>query len=236
MTDLHLTPQEMINLNSFSNSFAVEHVYNKEGFTSIEQQIIGQYFTLKGRVLDLGCGTGRTTAPLKENGYDVIGIDLSATMIEFARSKYPGVDFRVMNACALEFEDESFDHVLFSFNGIDNIIPFAKRLACLGEINRVLKKGGCFIFSSHNALCIPRNRDMLENLIRNCLNLRVFTKYRLESFLKGKLIQYYGIPTLEKKILQQACFQTLQICSGRYTNPWEILWRELSPYYICRKI
>lgn len=38
-----------------------------------------------GLVLDLGCGTGTMTRLLKDRGYDMIGVDLSAEMLEIAR-------------------------------------------------------------------------------------------------------------------------------------------------------
>ena len=46
-------------------------------------------------ILDLGCGTGDLTHEIAKSGAAVIGIDLSADMIEAARRKYPGIDFRI---------------------------------------------------------------------------------------------------------------------------------------------
>ncbi|WP_334076103.1 MULTISPECIES: class I SAM-dependent methyltransferase [Paenibacillus] len=50
------------------------------------------------RILDLGCGTGDLTQQIADAGADVSGMDLSAPMIEQARQKYPGLDFRVGDA------------------------------------------------------------------------------------------------------------------------------------------
>lgn len=231
-----LTAQEIINLESFSNSFAVENIYNKEGLTVIETKIVEKYFVRPARIFDLGCGTGRTTFPLKQQGFDVVGIDLSKEMIGFAKRKYPSVDFRVMNACQLEFLDESFDYVFFSLNGLDCIVPYEKRLACLKEIHRVLKRNGLLVFSSHNALCLPKNRDMLGTFIRNVFNFKIFSRYREEASPNGKLVLYYGIPMSEKAVLQRLGFQTLEIMSGKYNKAWQILFQDLSPHYIVRKM
>lgn len=111
-----------------------------------EQYLIDTY--LKGRVLDVGCGTGRTTAHIAKT-CDVIGIDYAKAMIERARLRHPGLDLRVMDVRALDFPDGTFDAAFFSFNGIDNLYPLEQRLKALAEIKRVLRAGGVFAYVSH---------------------------------------------------------------------------------------
>jgi SAM-dependent methyltransferase len=48
-----------------------------------------------GRVVELGCGTGISSAILSDAGYDVLGIDISPDMLAVARGRAPGGDFRV---------------------------------------------------------------------------------------------------------------------------------------------
>jgi SAM-dependent methyltransferase len=43
-----------------------------------------------GRVLDVGCGTGRAFEPLLSRGWGVVGCDVSAAMLERAREKFAG--------------------------------------------------------------------------------------------------------------------------------------------------
>ncbi|MCH9038335.1 MAG: class I SAM-dependent methyltransferase, partial [Chloroflexi bacterium] len=40
-----------------------------------------------GRVLELACGTGRITIPLAQAGINVVGVDLSPSMLAIARKK-----------------------------------------------------------------------------------------------------------------------------------------------------
>ena len=49
----------------------------------------------RGRVIELGCGSGATAASLSEAGHDVVGIDASRAMIALARSRAPAARFRV---------------------------------------------------------------------------------------------------------------------------------------------
>src|SRR3989442_4819672 len=46
-----------------------------------------------GRVLELGCGTGRVSLPLAKAGVDLLGVDRSARMLDRAQRK-PDVDRR----------------------------------------------------------------------------------------------------------------------------------------------
>ena len=47
-----------------------------------------------GLVVELGCGTGISSEILARLGYDVLGIDISDDMLEIARGRAPGAEFR----------------------------------------------------------------------------------------------------------------------------------------------
>lgn len=49
----------------------------------------------EGQVVDLGCGSGLWARELLRAGYRVLGIDISEAMVEIAREKAPGAEFRV---------------------------------------------------------------------------------------------------------------------------------------------
>lgn len=91
------------------------------------------------RVLDLGCGSGRDSFFLAENGYRVWGIDISQVAIEKAckNSKSKKIDFRVASAEELDFEDNFFDAVYSGW--VLQSVPLQKAAS---EIKRVLKPGG----------------------------------------------------------------------------------------------
>ncbi|WP_018569874.1 class I SAM-dependent DNA methyltransferase [Streptomyces sp. PsTaAH-124] len=66
---------------------------HKEGQLAATDRLIAA-LPAGARVLDVGCGTGVPTARrLAEAGLDVVGVDLSATMVELARERVPGARF-----------------------------------------------------------------------------------------------------------------------------------------------
>jgi ubiquinone/menaquinone biosynthesis C-methylase UbiE len=98
----------------------------------------------KGRVLDIGCGTGENALYLAENGFSVIGVDLSSRAIAAARAKIAerklDVDFRAGNALALDFKDSAFDNVIDS--GLFHTFTDNDRPAYVREMARVLVPRG----------------------------------------------------------------------------------------------
>jgi 2-polyprenyl-3-methyl-5-hydroxy-6-metoxy-1,4-benzoquinol methylase len=65
-----------------------------------------------GRILDIGCGKGMLTHRLKKNNNHVVGLDVSPTAIEVARSRYLDIDFEVVDVNNLTklryFLDENY--------------------------------------------------------------------------------------------------------------------------------
>lgn len=120
-------------------------------------------------ILDLGVGGGRTTPYLSAIASRYVGVDYSEEMIRACRSRFPHLEFSVADASDLaQFADASFDSVVFSFNGLDCLVPDEKREKCLRECHRVLKAGGIYIFSSHNPRSLfldwQWDRDRLRRL------------------------------------------------------------------------
>ena len=102
------------------------------------------------RMLDVGVGLGRTTKHFAPLAKEYVGIDYSNHTIRVCRAKYPNLRFEVADARDLSlFNDNYFDFVLFSFNGIDSV-EHDDRLAILREIKRITVKGGYFCFSTLN--------------------------------------------------------------------------------------
>lgn len=101
-------------------------------------------------ILDLGVGGGRTVEPLMEISKDYIGLDYAEEMVDVCRGLYPDLDFRHGDARNLsQFDDDCFAMVVFSCEGIC-MVDHQGRMAILGEVLRILKPGGLFLFSTMN--------------------------------------------------------------------------------------
>jgi ubiquinone/menaquinone biosynthesis C-methylase UbiE len=183
-------------------------LYSRQGLYAKEVTAFS-YIPSSSKVLDIGCGAGRTTTWLAAEGHDVIGLDFAAKMIEAARSQNPNMSYVIADATAINFKSSRFDVVVFSFNGIDCIPSRAKRLEALREIRRVLKPGGYFIFSSHNH-CIPRDLYSIIPFLKS-----VFKKKRdtfiNDSYPWGHLRIYLTTPVLQIQELEKNGFEVLKI-------------------------
>ena len=98
------------------------------------------------RVLEIGCGIGSVVHRLREQGYDVIGTDISGEAISYGLKKYGDIRLEVQPAEALPYEGESFDVVL-SFDLFEHIAATDTHLS---EVRRVLRGDGHYLFQTPN--------------------------------------------------------------------------------------
>jgi ubiquinone/menaquinone biosynthesis C-methylase UbiE len=102
----------------------------------------------KGPFADFGCGPGQTTKFLYDNGVkNITGIDISSAMTEAARRLFPGIKFETGDILNISYDSNYFGSAL-AFYAIVHFGQDQIRTA-FGEVNRVLKKGGQFLFSFH---------------------------------------------------------------------------------------
>ena len=114
-------------------------------FHKIRRATLGD---LEGRVLEIGVGTGMNLRYYNPNA-ELTAIDISQKMLEKAKERAGNlglhVDFRLMDAQDLEFEDSSFDYVIGTFV----LCSIPDPVKALKEIRRVVKEGGKIVFIEH---------------------------------------------------------------------------------------
>ena len=218
----------------FNSDASIKTYAGKNMLFDIEERI---FETLKFKkdikILDLWCGAGRTTFALLEKGFtDITAIDFSDRLIEVAQKKDSRTwnIFSVWDASNLGFDDEKFDLVFFSYNGIDYLPNRELRLKAFSETQRVLKKGGSFLFSSHNRLCLPVNRNLLFTQIKNFY--RIFSEYWYTKQSFWNIKTYYSNPYRLEKELIQFWFQKEKVfCNSDFFYPF----LKTFPYYLYKK-
>jgi SAM-dependent methyltransferase len=218
----------------------------EEGLRPLEAELVAEFFPAPpARILDLGCGAGRTSMGLNRLGYDVVAIDLSTGLLAEARRRYHGIDFREMDATQLGFERETFDAAMFSYNGIDCIYPVEERVRCLQEVGRVLRPGAPFIFSSHNYQGAVFSGGFFYllgylNAVRFCLEQRG-NPHRREWYLRypdpgGDQHLYSAPPDRTARQLRQAGLEILALIGHQRRLPaWKVRWNSQHVHFVARR-
>jgi SAM-dependent methyltransferase len=93
--------------------------------------------------IDIGCGEGRVARDLKALGHNVVAVDVSPTMVEYAKAADPSMKVLVADAARLPFDDGAADLAIafMSLQDVDDM-PGA-----IHEAGRVVERGGAFCLS-----------------------------------------------------------------------------------------
>ena len=151
---------------------------------------ITSFFPKTGRILDIGCGQGQDSRFFAELGYDVTGVDFSNTGIEFAKKKSKGNKYKNLTfdkvdiSQKLPFPDSSFD-VAYSHLAI-HYFDDNKTKEIIGEISRILKKGGvfaCLVNSIHDPEYNTGEKIGDNYFLIRETKKHFFSKETLEDFL-----------------------------------------------------
>lgn len=114
----------------------------KEFTTPFQAEAFSKFVKRESRILDIGCGYGRTLDELYRNGYrNLIGLDFSSGMIERGKQQFPYLDLRVKENDTIALPDGSVDAVIL-FAVLTCIQTNEEQEQLLREIKRVLKPQG----------------------------------------------------------------------------------------------
>lgn len=115
-----------------------------------ETQVLNRYLTVKGALLDVGCGTGRHVVPLAEKGFDVVGIDKDKEMLMASQTKLRlkklNADLILAEAQKLPLKNNLFDYII-TMGNVPGEVDFHKsdRENMVDEMKRTSKTSGTLI-------------------------------------------------------------------------------------------
>ncbi|MDX9892815.1 MAG: class I SAM-dependent methyltransferase [Patescibacteria group bacterium] len=103
---------------------------------------------LKGRILDLGCHSGDLTNVIKKaTGNEVFGLDISEKSIEYAKRRFPDINFYSVDFPAEKIFAASHFEAITCFDVMEHL-PDLEDVIC--EIRRMLVSGGYLIMAIPN--------------------------------------------------------------------------------------
>jgi len=155
---------------------------------------------IKGKVLDVGCGTGYGTAYLSDYFHgEVIGIDINNSAIDFAKKYFESsrVNFKTMDAQNLKFVPKSFNAII-ALEVIEHVDDPEKMLK---DIKKILTKKGLLIISTPNKKISSPGLKKLKNPYHK----KEFTQEEFEKILERYFSevtifgQYYNNSYFERK-------------------------------------
>lgn len=185
-----------------------------------------RWFELPGKVLDLGCGTGRLARALVPAGFEYVGVDLSEEMLGVARSQFPspaageGLGVRgsaaylKANLVELPASLATIDYAACLFSTLGMVLGEHNRAAVIRNVFGLLRPGGRLVLHVHN---------------------RHFHRLGLKGWFGGDITSkqaYGGAPlTIHHftkreavKLLRGAGFRTIDVTAvgtdGPLSKPW----------------
>jgi SAM-dependent methyltransferase len=173
----------MPQINEWENFFDqhapyyMENVFTKNTLAEVEFILEELGIPPGGRILDMGCGTGRHAIELARRGFDVTGVDLSSGMLEEARqaARSAGASVHWVHEDATRFvAREPFDAAIclcegaFGLLGLDDD-PIEHDLTILGNISSGLKSSAPFLMTALNGFRMIRQYHQKGAILKDGL-------------------------------------------------------------------
>jgi len=120
------------------------------------------------RILDVGCGTGNHSIRLSKIGYEITGVDISATMLKIAKEKDKDKKIKFLRGDMRRIEEilserQKFDAAICLGQVFSHLLTDKEVHIFLKKIYNALKKNGIFVFNAKNAKKI--REEYLDKLV-----------------------------------------------------------------------
>ncbi len=220
-----------------------------------EEYVFRTFLKAGGNLLEVGCGAGRVTFLLAPRFRSIDAFDIVPEMIEAARARLASepasIRFSVGDATAIAAADESFDNVVFAYNGIESIPTQEQRMQALSEIYRVLKPGGRFVFSTKSLFTPlylvegalkPRIKQLLRRLGMSYAEQQILPLGEIVWREDNKAIRLHtSNPFRVKQLLKQTGFRVVyfnsedRIAAGQTKESFFAHFGAWDQFFVCEK-
>lgn len=141
----------------------MEYVNYKEWYEYIKKELNKMDVKLE-KIVEIGCGTGEFLYLFKNDGYDIMGIDLSEDMLCIAKEKldkYKINDVKLIKQDMLKLDTGRENDLILAFFDTVNYLKNLKEFSLLLEkASENLKEGGIFLFDI-------ATRELMEDMFRD---------------------------------------------------------------------
>jgi len=174
-------------------------IYAKVRSETDTEYFLNKIKQCKGKVLEVGVGTGRFFIDALKQGADIYGIDISPSMVDVLKSKLDTNEhFRVKVADIANYSDkQKYDLIIAPFRVFGHLLEVESQLNALNNINDLLTENGVFIFD----LFVP-NLEMLNSGIKDLEDFN-------EEFESGKTLK--RIINMESDLINQRSKVTFKL-------------------------
>lgn len=166
--------EKRIFLGDFDEMYQNEEIENYDSWNQntlieldkkISLAIIDQYNF--SSILDIGCGKGAFTHLLKRKNNTVMGIDISETAINRAKSKYPDIEFKVLDANKILELNDKFDLVL----NMETLSYIRDWKELISDISAMTRYFYLSLFIPDNPIGYIKSIDELSEIVENHFNI-----------------------------------------------------------------
>lgn len=191
-----------------------------------------------GIILDLGCGTGKITKFLSQNGYDMIGIDNSFDMLNIAMNSKDGEDILYLCQDMREFELYGTVRAVISVCDSLNYITDKEDLVTVFKlVNNYLDPNGLFIFDINSVYkyekilsdnTFAENRDEASFIWENYYSREdMINEYMLTLFVKnGEMYEKFEETHYQKAYELDEIIEIIRIAGMEYLGSYEAFTKE----------
>ncbi|WP_225986050.1 class I SAM-dependent methyltransferase [Psychrobacillus glaciei] len=182
----------------------------------------------RGTIIDLACGTGRITIPLAQNGFNLIGVDLHAGMLEQAKKKAEELQLKIewleQDCTQLDLNCKS-PLIYMVGNSIQHFHTNESQNMLLSSIQTHLEEDGIFIFGtrfpSAEELLQPSTEEYWKTYTDTTCNKEVDV-YTISNYDALSQMQHYTTIRKFKNADGIVVDETRTHISLRYTYPKEM--------------